>query len=702
MSKHSHLFRILFPLTVVIALTFSIAGGTNDTRRRAVAPEPAKQTFGPAQKEAFLPEDAIAFIRPGLKIIVNSVTIGSNRIPVVDVSMTDGLDQPLDRLGKVTPGPISISFILAWYDPATRHYTSYTTRSVTTPANSPHPGVTVLQPGTDTGTFTDLETGHAKFTFKTVLPAGFDQSKTTTLGIYATRAMVTDVLSKNYYANVEFDFRPDGGTVTDVWDKMREAATCNNCHDPLSAHGGARQQVKLCVLCHQPQNVDPDTGNTVDFKVMVHKIHDGSSLPSVKAGTPYQIIGFGQAVSDWSTVVFPQDIRNCTTCHLGSNPAAVPKQNNVWYSFPSAAACGSCHDDVNFATGANHPGGKQADDSNCATCHQPQGVEFDASIQGAHTVPYKSKQLPGFTASIVSVTNVGPGKNPTVTYAIKNGDGTAIDGTKLTTFSPILAGPNTNYTKDIRREDGRATGVFSAASGTTSYTFVAPIPATATGSWTVSADMRRTITLKRGDGGPDIAQREAPVNPVKYVAVTGTTVTPRRAVVVDANCFSCHDRLALHGEQRKTTLECVICHNPQNDDGRPASAGPPESISFQRFIHRIHTGENLTQSFVVSNDNFNLVRFPGDTRNCAKCHSGTTFELPLQQVGIANVITLRDFFTPQGPATAACLGCHDNVDTAAHAFLNTVTFPGATTSSEACATCHGTGKEFAVELVHAR
>jgi len=57
------------------------------------------------------------------------------------------------------------------------------------------------------------------------------------------------------------------------------------------------------------------TGNTVDMKVMVHKIHYGPNLPSVKAGKPYQIIGFGQSVADYSDVTFPQDIRNCTTCH---------------------------------------------------------------------------------------------------------------------------------------------------------------------------------------------------------------------------------------------------------------------------------------------------------------------------------------------------------------------------------------------------
>ena len=64
-----------------------------------------------------------------------------------------------------------------------------------------------------------------------------------------------------------------------------------------------------------PQTVDPDTGNTVDMKVFIHKIHMGSQLPSVMAGKPYQIIGFNQAVSDWSTVVLPSDPRRCTFCH---------------------------------------------------------------------------------------------------------------------------------------------------------------------------------------------------------------------------------------------------------------------------------------------------------------------------------------------------------------------------------------------------
>ncbi len=290
-----------------------------------------KTVYAPQQKEFWLSADEFGYIRPGLKITINSITIPENRKPVVDVTYTDDLGQPLDRNGKVTAGPITMNFVLAWYDSGERQYTSYTTRQRTSAPESANPGVTVTQAGADSGgKYTDLDIGHSIYTFGTTLPADWDKTITTTLGIYATRNMA-GIQDKNYFNDVEQDFVTSfpGPPVTQAWDELSNSA-CNTCHNPLSAHGGSRYDVKLCVLCHSPQTVNPDTGNTVDFKVMVHKIHMGESLPSVAGGIPYYFYGRGQK-TDFSEVAFPQDIRNCATCHA---PPAT--QNYTWYTYPGA------------------------------------------------------------------------------------------------------------------------------------------------------------------------------------------------------------------------------------------------------------------------------------------------------------------------------------------------------------------------------
>lgn len=671
-------------------------------RSRAVgppAPGSMQSKFAADQIEHFLSDDGIAYIRPGLKITIASISdVAPGKKPVVELTLTDNFDQPLDRLGKVTPGVISPSFILAVYDGDKRMYKSYTTRTQTTPPTSPRPGVSAVQAGTDSGgTWVDLSVGRAKYTFKTAIPADADMSKTHTLGVYGTRNL-TDIIGKNYYYNVTQQFRPDGGTVTEKWDKVTTAA-CNQCHGELSAHGGSRREAALCVLCHSDQTTDPDTGNTVAMNVMIHKIHRGENLPSVKAGKPYQIIGNAQSLHDFSEVAFPQDVRNCKTCHEFGNQT----QKDVWYTKPSRAACGSCHDDINWVTGENHAGKAQVDDAACASCHVPDsGQEFDASIIGGHMIPEKSKQLKGLTAKIVSVADLAPGKKATVVYQFKNKDGSAVDGSKLNAFAPMIAGATKSYTTMIR-ESAAARATFDSTTGYTTFTFNAPVPADAKGTWTVSGDFYRNSTIKRADGGADITLREAAMNPIQHVAIDGA-VSARRTVVQTVKCNGCHETLALHGGQRLTTEECVMCHNPLANDSarRPANAGQPESISFQRMIHRIHSGAELTQDFTIygfgnTANNFNKVEFPQDRRNCTACHVGNSQLLPIAESDPVN--TLRDYFSPQGPGTAACLGCHDLKDNAAHAFLNTANFAGQ--PAEACATCHGVGKDWAVDKMHA-
>ena len=80
------------------------------------------------------------------------------------------------------------------------------------------------------------------------------------------------------------------------------------------------------------------------------------------------------------------------------------------------------------------------------------------------------------------------------------------------TVLSILAGNTGNYLK-YYRENALTAGVYDATKGTTSYTFTNIVPADATGSWTVSADIYRNATLKRADG---ITQGQNDTHPLYY------------------------------------------------------------------------------------------------------------------------------------------------------------------------------------------
>lgn len=702
--KNSLRGGLVTALTAGALLILPMSNGrvTRAVSRAGAAPSNDPKTlYAPQQKEYWLSEDEFGYIRPGLKITVNSITINDALHPVVDITYTDDLGQPLDRKGQITAGPLAINMILAWWDAGQRQYTSYTTRQRVGAAGTPYEGVATTQAAADIqksasapngGTWNDVDLGHSIYTFGTSLPAGYDKTITTTLGVYSTRNM-SAIQDKNYYYDVEQDFVPSGATVTQVWDEIPNSA-CNTCHNPLSAHGGSRYDVKLCVLCHQPQTVDAGFHMPADFKVLVHKIHMGENLPSVQAGTPFVFNG-----SDFSEVAFPQDLRNCATCH-----AAPATQAPDWYTYPSRAACQSCHDDVDFATGANHPGGPQANDSACASCHQPVGShDWDASVQGAHTVPHRATQLKGLKAQILSVMNAAPGQKPTVTFQLTENDGTILAPAPFTSNLNLLMGGSTaDYAINPFRERADAAS-FDGTNAT--YTFTHAIPPDATGTWTFSIEARRTITL---DPHPDNATTftEAAFNPIYNASVDGSEVSERRVVVDVANCNKCHDQLALHGGQRQNPQECVMCHNPNASDvaRRPADQGPPESIDFKRLIHRIHSGENLSQDFTVygfgtppSVNNFNGILFPGDRRDCATCHvSDSQQVLENPPAGLLATQTLRDWYAPMQHYATACLGCHDSQAAAAHAFSMTAPF------GEACATCHGPDALFAVDKVHAR
>jgi OmcA/MtrC family decaheme c-type cytochrome len=118
------------------------------------------------------------------------------------------------------------------------------------------------------------------------------------------------------------------------------------------------------------------------------------------------------------------------------------------------------------------------------------------------------------------------------------------------------------------------------------------------------------------------------------------------------------------------------------------------------MVHKIHRGAELENGYVVygyrsSLHDYSDVHYVGDLRNCEACHVNDSYMLPLPD-GLLPVTTPRAQFTPMLPETASCLSCHDGDSAASHALSNTSEL------GEACATCHGEGKRYSVEAVHAR
>jgi OmcA/MtrC family decaheme c-type cytochrome len=178
------------------------------------------------------------------------------------------------------------------------------------------------------------------------------------------------VLNKQYYFSV------DGSAVTP---RRQVVSTdkCNQCHSFLSLHGGNRNKVEECVICHNSTGVDGSTpANTIQFSYMIHRIHTGEN-----GTTPYKI-----GSNDFAEVRYPGDRRNCGSCHVnGSEQLPLqPGLQNVNYPAgllnpvgPATTACTGCHTDIATASHALSNTTDKFGEA-CAVCHSST-AEFGTS-----------------------------------------------------------------------------------------------------------------------------------------------------------------------------------------------------------------------------------------------------------------------------------------------------------------------------------
>jgi OmcA/MtrC family decaheme c-type cytochrome len=452
--------------------------------------------------------------------------------------------------------------------------------------------------------------------------------------------------------NLFYDFIPATGQVVSSSDETRnivDVSACFQCHGQFTWHGGdaldgspgTRQDTRYCVVCHTDQRkfgrkdstvtattVTPAAGDTSTYRLnvegydaygttpaeswgessglmvkLIHRIHKGEELTRT---------GYNFAGVLFNEVTFPQDRRNCLKCHKG------PDGDN-FKNVPNRAACGACHDNLNFATGENalnadpsRPNHSiQTNDANCATCHTPTAIE---SVHTTDNATPNNPNVPAgavnFKYEISSVT-VTATTQPVIKFRILNGTTPVVfNGTTSGTGGNVLAGytgnpsfvvayamaqngivpaeynnlgnaaaqPQTVSLGNLTSTDPAWTyapttsyGTLGVPDGSGFYTATITDAARGfpSGSTMRAVGLQGYFTQAAGTNGIAADTARHAISVVK--GVTGDT--QRRAIVDNAKCANCHEWLELHGGNRVyETGICVMCHVPNlSSSGRGAN-----------------------------------------------------------------------------------------------------------------------------------
>jgi OmcA/MtrC family decaheme c-type cytochrome len=591
---------------------------------------------------------------------ISSVTVGGP--PVVKFSLADENGVPLKGLPAADIGWV-IAKLTPGQNGQASTWQSYIYHTVT-PSGCPTGAVSCLSaPATQattesgaTGTLVDNGNGTYQYTFAKDITTDPNVTYNATL----THRVAFEIRGLAPANNGAYTFQPATGATSGIFSReIIELQTCNGCHTKLVLHGGARVETQYCVMCHNPSTTDPYSGNPLDFKQMIHKIHTGKNLPSIQtAGGPnttptldqgYWIVGFMKSLDNFNTVLFPQDTRNCTTCHNQNLPAATEAGN--YASVPTIEACGACHDTTTFSGASPTHQGGAVTDAQCTTCHvNPALAQLE--VANAHVIPDEVAATKfQFIIHSVTFSNNAGSIYPVVNFSVVDPTNNNAPYNILTAAQ--FAGIDPGTGKPVCVAGGAARLAIDIAWDTSDYTNwgSAAAPAAATWGQPISLnplagagcaagavtpvqqpDGSFTLTSNQPLPAPPAANCPPPSGPacaavanvaaileghpgvvttgpgadripvtsaVAYGNVAGGTPVARRVVVDTAKCDVCHKRLELHGSNRNdNTQVCVACHNPASTDvsQRQALAAPgvdglwERPINFRYMIHAIHDG----------------------------------------------------------------------------------------------------------------
>ncbi len=707
--------------------------------------------YSSSDLEYYLDEPLYFFFRPGLEFELIDFEIPADLQPIATFSLKDPEGMPLDLEGLYTPGPVDVRMMLTYIPQGEEQKVSYHDRSRDRSGE-----YTSLGEGVYTYKFTtvlpadyDVDATHSLGIVATRDLRDWDLERYYDNDVYnfvpsgASEPMPRDIVSTETCNRCHAPLGEHGG-------RYQEVQVCQQCHLPalFDEDEGVSYSMDVmihrvhaeldeypvalndCETCHtggtptadMPLVANPNPapacdGNGLSMtelawvdsgQIEIHVNSADGPLFAASGGANSKVTGkwvtddttFFLVSADSGDVIREVSASNtvfgCANNAPGTFRGVAGEKHAAWMTNPSRLVCSSCHTDVDFESGENHP--IQADDSRCDRCHRATGSEYGISVTGAHTVDYKSAQLGGFLVDIVDIRNTGPGQNVTVEFTMFSKWG-KIDVDQINRLQFSISGPNDDFSFYAQES---AAGDIQWNGSTWTYRFDTPLPSDAMGSFSIGVEGRLNAVLNEGDDD-EFSMNDQMQNFIVPFAVTDSAPMSRRWWSPTPSAKTVTANLSLHGSNRHDANGyCQTCHNPSLTDAdvRPEGNGEPESVDFRYMIHKIHRGAELENGYVVygyrsSVHDYSHVEYVGDLRDCEACHVDDSYMLPLPD-GTLPVTTPRELWTPMLPETASCLSCHDSEGAAIHADTKTGD------NGEACAVCHGTGKTYSVEAVHAR
>jgi OmcA/MtrC family decaheme c-type cytochrome len=300
--------------------------------------------------------------------IIDAINTGPGQKPTVTFSVTnpntgDAYDIQNDEPFTQGSGASRVAIDIGW---DTVDYTNTGSRSEV-PGFRPGSAAQVISLDPLFGGSDDNNDGTFSVTSTMAVPAGVTGSLV--VGIEGHPAI--DLDSDGAANQIPVTSAVDYFAVTDAEAVPRRAVVaidnCNACHESLSLHGSNRtDNPQLCVTCHNPNATDirarneagVDAGTSadnlkeqaIDFKHMIHAIHDGNIA----------VYGFGGGLHDYRHVEYPGEISNCGSCHTGDSFFPVNQDFVLATTTNTGLDLGDPTDDVNTSPNA----------SACSGCHQ--------------------------------------------------------------------------------------------------------------------------------------------------------------------------------------------------------------------------------------------------------------------------------------------------------------------------------------------